>query len=143
MACDRAPRPRRLAQGARAHVDNIATADPAGQAVSVDDRFQPSDVLVERDKGVTITFLDGYIARFDLVTLRQGCPCATCRTLRERGEVVWPRSGSPAPLRIDDARHHGAWGLNITWNDRHATGIFPFEWLRRWHEGDVSAASAG
>ena len=123
-------------------VDNIATADAAGQAVSVDDRFQPSDTHVERAEGVTITFLDGYIARFDLVTLRQGCPCATCRTLRERGEVVWPRPGSPAPLRIDDARLHGAWGLNITWNDGHATGIFPFEWLRRWHEGDVSAASA-
>ena len=108
----------------------------------MDDQFQPSDTHVERDEGVTITFLDGYIARFDLVTLRQGCPCATCRALRDRGEVVWPRPDSPAPLRIDDARLHGAWGLNITWNDGHSTGIFPFESLRRWHDGDVSAPSA-
>jgi hypothetical protein len=29
----------------------------------------------------------------------------------------------------------GAWGLVIMWNDSHATGIFPFESLRRWDEG--------
>ena len=49
-------------------------------------------------------------------------------------EAVWPRPGAPEPLRIDDARLHGAWALNVTWNDGHATGIFPFEALRRWHE---------
>ena len=54
--------------------------------------------------------------------------------LRERGEEVWPRPDSPMPLRIEEARLHGAWGLAITWNDGHATGIFPFELLRRWHE---------
>ena len=26
-------------------------------------------------------------------------------------------------------------GLLIAWNDGHATGIFPFESLRRWDEG--------
>ena len=38
------------------------------------------------------------------------------------------------PLRIDGANLHGAWGLAITWNDGHTTGIFPFESLRRWDE---------
>jgi DUF971 family protein len=38
------------------------------------------------------------------------------------------------PLRIEDANLHGAWGLLIAWNDGHATGIFPFESLRRWDE---------
>ncbi|MGI9031253.1 MAG: gamma-butyrobetaine hydroxylase-like domain-containing protein, partial [Ilumatobacteraceae bacterium] len=42
---------------------------------------------------------------------------------------------SPLPLRVEQADLHGAWGLNITWNDGHATGIYPFEMLRRWHEG--------
>ena len=109
----------------------------------MDDRFQASDTVVEREVGVTITFADGYIASFDLLTLRHGCPCATCRNLRDRGEVVWPRPGSPEPLRIADARLHGAWGLNITWNDGHDTGIFPFESLRRWHEGDASTERSG
>lgn len=100
----------------------------------MDKRYEPATIDVVRDTGVTITFQDGYEARFDLLTLRRGCPCATCRGLRDRGEDVWPRPGSPTPLRVDNAELHGAWGLVISWNDGHATGIFPFESLREWHE---------
>ena len=46
----------------------------------------------------------------------------------------WPLPKSPLPLGVEQADLHGAWGLNITWNDGHATGIYPFEMLRRWHE---------
>lgn len=101
----------------------------------MDERYEPATVDVKRDEGVTITFLDGHVARFDLMTLRLGCPCATCRSLRDQGEAAWPRPGSPTPLRVDNAELHGGWGLTIVWNDRHATGIFPFESLRRWDEG--------
>jgi DUF971 family protein len=100
----------------------------------VDDQYEPATVDVVRDEGVTIEFVDGYVARFDLLTLRRGCPCAACRELRDRDEVAWPRPGSPTPLRIEDAGFHGAWGLAITWNDGHRTGIFGFEFLRSWHE---------
>lgn len=106
----------------------------SGKLSVVDDRYEPADIDVARDEGVTITFVDGYVARFDLAALRQGCPCAVCRGLRDRGEVVWPRPGSPTPLRVENASLHGAWGLVIVWNDGHATGIYPFESLRRWHE---------
>lgn len=101
----------------------------------MDDRYEPAAIDVARDAGVAVTFADGAVARFDLMTLRLGCPCATCRALRDRGEEGWPRPGSPTPLRIADARLHGAWGLAVTWNDGHATGIYPFEALRRWHDG--------
>jgi prepilin-type processing-associated H-X9-DG protein len=107
------------------------------QASGVDERYQPADIDVAREEGVTVTFLDGHVAAFGLEQLRLGCPCATCRGLRDQGQVPWPRPGSPAPLRITDASLHGAWGLAITWNDGHATGIFPFESLRRWSEGDA------
>jgi DUF971 family protein len=100
----------------------------------VDDRHQPESIDVAKDVAVTVTYLDGYVAQFDLVSLRQGCPCATCRDLRERGQDSWPRPTSPAPLRVEHAQLYGAWGLNISWNDNHATGIYPFELLRRWHE---------
>jgi prepilin-type processing-associated H-X9-DG protein len=104
------------------------------QAAGVDQRYEPASIDVVRDEGVTVTFQDGHVARFDLHTLRQNCPCATCRGLRDRGEVAWPRPGSPTPLRIENAELHGAWGLVIVWNDGHATGIFPFESLREWDE---------
>jgi DUF971 family protein len=100
-----------------------------------EERFEPRTIDVKRDEGVTITYYDGYVAHFDLLTLRHGCPCATCRGYRDQGEIDWPRPNSPQPLRIQDAAKHGAWGLNITWNDGHSTGIFPFAALRTWHEG--------
>jgi DUF971 family protein len=106
--------------------------------MGVDERYEPATVEVARTEGVTITFADGYVARFDLMTLRLGCPCAACRVLRDRDEDVWPRPGSPTPLRIDNAELHGAWGLMVAWNDGHSTGIFPFESLRRSHEGEAA-----
>jgi DUF971 family protein len=102
----------------------------------MDERYEPRTIDVDRDEAVTITFHDGHVARFDLLTLRRNCPCATCRGLRDRGEEPWPRPGSPTPLAVDDANLHGAWGLVVTWNDGHATGIFPFETLRRWSDGE-------
>ncbi|MCO8129425.1 DUF971 domain-containing protein [Acidimicrobiia bacterium EGI L10123] len=93
---------------------------------------EPVDLEVKREEGVTIRFADGHVARIGLMELRQGCPCATCRALRERGEDGWPRPGAPEPLRITDAQFHGAYALQITWNDGHRTGLYPFEALRRW-----------
>lgn len=100
----------------------------------MDDRYRPESIEVSKDIELSVTYQDGYVARFDLVPLRQGCPCATCRDLRDRGGESWPSPTSPLPLRIERAELHGAWGLNITWNDGHATGIYPFELLRQWHE---------
>lgn len=93
------------------------------------------DIVVKRDEGVTITFDDDLVASFNLVEVRLNCPCASCRNFRETGQECWPRPGSPTPLRIADASLHGAWGLNIAWNDGHASGIFPFDSFRRWAEG--------
>lgn len=105
----------------------------------MDDRAQPSDIDVDRDAGtLTVTYLDGYVADFDVSTLRDQCPCATCRNLRDNGQVVWPRPSSPTPLRLENAELHGAWGLLLTWNDGHSTGIYPFDVLRRFHESGAA-----
>lgn len=106
----------------------------------MDERDEPETIDVARDEAVTITYRDGHVARFPIEDLRRACPCATCRELRSRGQEAWPLPNSPRPLRIDDASLHGAWGLNLTWNDGHATGIYPFESLRRWNEGGPSVA---
>ena len=98
-------------------------------------RYELVDLVVEREKGITATFADGHVATFALDELRLECPCATCRDLRDRGQISWPLGSGPTTLAISDARFHGAWGINITWNDGHSTGIYPFENLRRWSEG--------
>ncbi len=101
----------------------------------MDDRYEPALIDVARDRGVTITFHDGHVAHFDLEALRRACPCADCRGRRDRGEQVWPRPGSPTPLRVENAHRHGAWGIVFVWNDHHDAGIYPFRSLRDWHEG--------
>ncbi|HEX6419284.1 MAG TPA: DUF971 domain-containing protein [Acidimicrobiales bacterium] len=101
----------------------------------MDERYEPRLIDVAQDSGVTITYHDGHVAHFGLERLRKACPCALCRGLRDRGEEAWPRPGSPVPLRVVDARRHGAWGVVLAWNDGHDTGIYPFRSLREWDEG--------
>ena len=90
------------------------------------------DVTIERTEQVTITFDDGLVCSFPVTELRAGCPCATCRGFRERGEVAWPRPGRPDTIEIVDAHFAGAWGVSISWSDGHDTGIYAWEPLRRW-----------
>lgn len=92
------------------------------------------DITIEREHGVAVEFMDGHRCRFDLEDLRRACPCASCRGARDQGREPWPTPRSPLPLSITDAALVGAWGLSITWNDGHATGIYPWDALRRWCE---------
>ena len=111
-----------------------ATPGLGEAGLGMTDRYDLVDLDVQRSSGITATYADGYVASFALVDLRLGCPCATCRALGDRDETPWPRPDSPLPLSIADASLHGAWGINIVWNDGHSTGIYTFEYLRRWAE---------
>lgn len=91
-----------------------------------------TDIQVERERAVTLTFDDGVVCELGLVELRLNCPCASCRSFRDRNEPAWPRPGSPASLSIADAELVGAWGISFTWSDGHATGIYPWQALRAW-----------
>ena len=95
---------------------------------------EPTTIDLQRDAGLTITWDDGRVSRFGLEELRVNCQCAECRGLRDRDDVVWPKPGSPQPLRAEDAELVGAWGLSIRWNDGHSTGIYAWDVLRAWTE---------
>lgn len=92
------------------------------------------DITVKRDEYVEVCFGDGRTCRFTLEELRENCPCAECRTRRERGQDPWPGRHSAMALRVEGAELVGGWGLGLAWSDGHATGIFPWEALRRWCE---------
>ncbi len=97
---------------------------------SASDASAPRSVDVERATAVTLEWEDGSTSRLELEPLRQRCPCAECRTRREQGDAVWPQPSSPRPLRIVDAEIVGGYGLGITWNDGHRTGIYSWALLR-------------
>ena len=90
------------------------------------------DVTIERTEQVAVTFEDGVVCTFPVAELRAACPCATCRGLRERGDVAWPRTGQDPSISIRDASFTGAWGISIEWSDGHDTGIYAWSYLRRW-----------
>ena len=90
----------------------------------------PVTIDVDRSTGLVLTWSDGATSRFELEELRRHCPCAQCRNRRDRNLPVWPLASSPQPLRIVDAGLVGAWGMSITWNDGHSTGIYSWELLR-------------
>ena len=90
------------------------------------------DIDIVRDRQVTITFDDDVVAVYPVKALRAGCPCASCRGWRERGEVAWPRPGMSDEVTIGHAELTGAWGLSIDWSDGHSTGIYAWSVLRDW-----------
>lgn len=82
---------------------------------------------------LVLAFEDGTAGSIPLMQLRLHCPCATCRANRQNGHEPWPpRSKPDLKLGVRDASLVGAWGLNVVWNDGHATGIYPFEELHAW-----------
>ncbi|CAN5313343.1 DUF971 domain-containing protein [soil metagenome] len=92
---------------------------------------QARSVDLEADTLVVVC-ADEHMSRFPLVELRRSCTCARCRELHERGETIWPKPGVPETLEVDGAELVGGWGLSLRWNDRHETGIYPWETLRAW-----------
>ena len=108
-------------------------------------RYRPpvaevTDIDIDRQRSVRLTYDDGFGCELPLDALRRACPCATCRSYRDRGEPAWPRPGQPATVTIEDAELVGAWGLSIRWSDGHSTGIYSWDALRRWCERSVGAA---
>ena len=88
-------------------------------------------MVIDRPAAVLrLEFDDQVSGTIPLSELRGACPCATCRAARQAGRSVVPTLGNEPS--VSDAELVGAWGLGITWDDGHATGIYPFEALHEW-----------
>ena len=97
-----------------------------------------TDIDIDRQRSVRLTFDDGFGCELPLDTLRRACPCATCRSYRDRGEPAWPRPGQPPTVTIEDAELVGAWGLSIGWSDGHGSGIYAWSVLRDWWDAGAA-----
>jgi len=73
-------------------------------------------------------------SRIDLKYLRDECPCATCK-----GETILLKTYTPSKLpivnpemyKIKDIQPVGGYAIQITWKDRHNTGIYSWEYLKK------------
>lgn len=97
---------------------------------------------VDRTSHVTIQFVDGVTARYELAELRLACPCADCNRKRQQGVSVQPAVERGDTVTITHAEFTGAFGLSLDWSDGHSTGIYAFSYLRdHLDRGNLGTAS--
>jgi len=95
----------------------------------------PSDLTLQRDKGLTVTWADGATSFYPVAYLRRMSPSAEARELRDQMEknplTVLPDTASGGPLRADDAELVGNYALRIIFSDGHKTGLYTWSYLRQ------------
>ncbi|MEW6730637.1 MAG: DUF971 domain-containing protein [Acidobacteriota bacterium] len=86
---------------------------------------------------VEIVWDDGHRSQYSVNTLRQICPCATCREgsgqtthqAAKSANVPKPRLSLPIfkeeKYKLADMHYVGSYALGITWQDRHQS-IYPW-----------------
>jgi DUF971 family protein len=85
----------------------------------------PEHVTIHAATGrLSLTWRDGQTQWIDNATLRERCPCSTCRRLTHSGEAtrIEPH------LAIVDMQPMG-YGVQIVFSDGHAQGIYPWDYL--------------
>ena len=97
-------------------------------------------VLITEGKGLEIDWSDGHRSAWSFAWLRNGCPCATCN---EERKLDGRKPGQPKakaaqvlpmytpPARPASAHAVGRYALQFNWQDRHTSGIFSWDFLRR------------
>lgn len=88
------------------------------------------------DRRLLIEWSDGRTLAYPVATLREACPCATCREKRKEpppppNQLTVISPAEAQPLDITGMRPVGNYAYNIAFSDGHDTGIFPFELLRQ------------
>ena len=74
-----------------------------------------------------ISWTDGHVAEYDYDYLRGYCPCAACQGHGPEMIRFHKPELSVEPIEIQPV---GNYGISIHWSDRHATGIYRFDFLR-------------
>jgi DUF971 family protein len=77
-----------------------------------------------------IAWPDGPEVRMPFRYLRGRCPCANCVdefTSVRKVDVI----DVPAMIGVEAASMAGNYAVKITWTDRHDTGLFTWEYLRK------------
>lgn len=72
-----------------------------------------------------VHWADGYIGKIPHDILRGYCPCAGCQG--HSGKIKFVPGGD---LELESITPVGNYALQLTWGDRHDTGLYSFRYLR-------------
>jgi DUF971 family protein len=95
---------------------------------------QPTSIALRGQDHLLIEWSDGQKRQYTVRSLREACPCATCREKRNAPPAPAPllpvlSAAEARPLRILGMKPVGNYAYSITFSDDHDTGIFTLELL--------------
>jgi DUF971 family protein len=96
--------------------------------------LHPTALKLLNPRELAITWSDGQTQRLSVRTLRDRCPCASCREQRQAQPSqadLLPvlRPEETRPLGIANMRPVGNYAYSISFTDGHDTGIYTLELL--------------
>lgn len=91
----------------------------------------PTNIRALQAEGVLeLTWPTGQVVRLPYRTLREECPCASCRDEWTGARILRPESIRP-DLRLEGMEGIGNYAVRLGWNDGHSSGLYTWEALRR------------
>lgn len=90
----------------------------------------PVRISREGDHALRIAWNDGSADTFPVHALRLACPCAACVN-EWTGEKILDAARIPAEVKPVKIFSVGRYAMGIHWSDRHTTGIFSYDYLKK------------
>jgi DUF971 family protein len=108
----------------------------AGDAVGTSAAITvPREIKLKRaEQELWIRWPDGAEHRLSAVVLRKNCPCASCKTEREKqsSELLPVLKQAPAEsITLTGAQLVGTYAIQLFWSDGHSTGMYDYRYLRK------------
>lgn len=109
-------------------------------------KIQPTKLETAGPDRLRITWNDDQVRDYTFRELRDKCPCATCREMRNAPpppstQLPIVTDAQIQPLRITSMKPVGNYAYSIDFSDGHDTGIYTLENLREWGEEVPSTES--
>ena len=90
--------------------------------------LEPTQIIEDSDRELTITWSDGSETKFDAAGLRRSCPCAGCVN-EWTGEKMLADTSITDDISFTGISIVGRYALNFRFSDGHETGIYSFKYL--------------
>lgn len=95
--------------------------------------IEPLQIIEENDREISIKWSDDAETKYDASSLRKSCPCASCVN-EWTGEKILKDENISDELYFASIAVVGRYALNFNFSDGHDTGIFTFQFLRKFSE---------
>ncbi len=95
--------------------------------------IEPTQIIEETDRAISITWSDDAKTSYNAAQLRKSCPCASCVN-EWTGEKILNTDKISDDITFLKTSVVGRYALNFHFSDGHETGIFTFQFLRKFAE---------